>query len=731
MKEKNKNSALTGFLEVLCVLTLLASLAVCASGPDGGMSARKGVTDGTYVTTGVGRSETTLMTVSTTFTNNRIVDIQIGTNSENDAILDTVKTLLIPRIIESQSLGIDIITGATFSSLGLKQAVSAAIETAGGKSDEWDVTIPKKSGTVKLEGYDVIVVGLGGSGTAAYAKASEPVNGYYPAVYGIESAGKIGGTSATTGGPMAINSEYLKNQYTQGRDYAIRNALLKEWYADMEADVPDNEIPALVSFVNPFGTTKGKSYPLPNVTKKTPAYQGGPKWQLIRKLVDESGETVTWLAQNYNFHFCAPRGLAYEQYMVQTYYGKEEWDESTNPPGYREDFDFVNHSPYRTIMFTRAVETAKNRNPKSGYKLELRATDLIMSNGKVAGVKAVYRDGTIYEIYGKTVILATGGFIANRSMTMEYFGAALNTEAVDTSKGAGILMAVSDANAGTYNISMPAMVHIVQIKNIIRDILFSNETAKDTKYKTTLTSMLLKEDNLVVGLKDMPQYDLSLAGKRFSNESLPTMVGSLDFEIWQGGGHCAAIFSQDEITRIRTAGTRFAKAPLFLTQGNPPAAGTPIPEIEDILAVGEQRGNVIKAATLNELARKLGIPEAVFTATVAAYNSYVGNKEDSEFKKAAEFLVTPVNPNDTAYYAVLGAGYYYTTNAGLDVDEDIQVLDTNRQKIPGLYAVGMDSAGVLFNAKKAYVGYGAAAQGWALTSGRIAAQAAVKAALGK
>ena len=60
----------------------------------------------------------------------------------------------------------DAIAGATLSSAGVKEAVAAAIDEAGGESIEWYDTPKKNSGTVKLLGYDVIVVGLGGGGMA-------------------------------------------------------------------------------------------------------------------------------------------------------------------------------------------------------------------------------------------------------------------------------------------------------------------------------------------------------------------------------------------------------------------------------------------------------------------------------------------------------------------------------------------------------------------------------------
>jgi hypothetical protein len=656
--------------------------------------------------------------VSTTFVSNTLIDISIGVNGETSPIMDSVKTLMFPRIIEAQSIGVDSIAGATLSSSGVKQAVAAAIDEAEGNSDEWYVSPPTSSKTVKLTGYDVIVVGLGGAGMSAYLKAAEED----AVVYGIEWAGKIGGNSATAGGPMAINSEYIKNLYNSGADYANRDALLKEWYADMEANVPADQIPDVT-----HADTAG-IYPVPDVEINTPAYSGGPKWEMIKQLIDESGETVTWLAQQYNFHFARPSGLGYPQYNIVTNYGSEHWNN-----GYTSD---DGNDLYKTTMFTRAIETAKARNPKNGYKLELRARELIKdtSSGMLAGVRAVYRDGTVYEIYGKTVILATGGFIGSRSMKLEHFGADMREEAVHTDQGDGITMAIRDANAGDYNITMPPMVHIAQVKNIIQ----TNDLTMDQK--AVLSALLLRGDGLVVGLHNMANYGLSLAGKRFSNEA-SMMMGGIAFENWKVGGFYASIVSNDVLEGMKTDGMPFAPFVMFLGQGTY-APNTPVPDMDTILSMGETYGNVVQAATLEDLAAKLNaagytdIDGATLKATVQQYNKFVdGIETDAEYDKSnvpgffgppTNYLTTKVTENATGYTAILGAGYYYGTCGGLDIDGDMQVLDKDKVKIPGLYAVGQDSMGVLFNAKKAYVGYGAAAQGWAITSGRLAGANAAK-----
>lgn len=76
--------------------------------------------------------------------------------------------------------------------------------------------------------------------------------------------------------------------------------------------------------------------------------------------------------------------------------------------------------------------------------------------------------------------------------------------------------------------------------------------------------------------------------------------------------------------------------------------------------------------------------------------------------------------------AVLGAGYYYGTCGGLDINENMQVLRTDGTPFDNIYAVGQDSMGVLFTPKDAYVTYGGAAQGWCITSGRLAGEHAAK-----
>jgi fumarate reductase flavoprotein subunit len=122
------------------------------------------------------------------------------------------------------------------------------------------------------------------------------------------------------------------------------------------------------------------------------------------------------------------------------------------------------------------------------------------------------------------------------------------------------------------------------------------------------------------------------------------------------------------------------------------------------------------AATIEELAAKIGVDAAALAETVAAYNGYCETGVDAEFGKPAE-LLTKIG--EGPYYAIEMASFSYNTCAGLDINEKMQVLNTNGDVMDGLYCVGSDSAGVLFTEKKPYVTFGGANNGWTLTSAYV------------
>ncbi len=137
-----------------------------------------------------------------------------------------------------------------------------------------------------------------------------------------------------------------------------------------------------------------------------------------------------------------------------------------------------------------------------------------------------------------------------------------------------------------------------------------------------------------------------------------------------------------------------------------------------------EEGMAWKADTLSALAEQIGVPAATLEETVAAYNKLVEAGADTDFGKDPKFLKKIATG---PFYAVQVFNASFSTAGGLDVDTQIRVLkDDHATPIEGLYAIGVDSMGVLLNPNHNYVGFGGVAQGWLWTSGRLAAEDAAR-----
>ncbi len=603
------------------------------------VSEKTPVSNGVQEITVTGHSITAPMKVAVTFNDNAISEIKVIENYETPQIFATVEERLIPRLIESQSLNVDAISGATVSSNAVKTAVEEAINAAGGDSSQWFTAIEKSDETVKVEGYDVIVVGLGGAGMAAYTSAAQSGT----TVFGFDTAGKVGGTSTTTSGPMAINPETKMEAQNNREVFVNEEELIKDWLEYCEGDA---------------------------------------KEELVRLMVGKSGDAFDWLINSNGFEFGD----------IKAFFHPKMWKVWA---AYEGDVN---------AQYVSTMEAAKALNEKNDYMLELTAAKLLKDeNGKVNGVLATYYDGTTYEIYGKSVILATGGFAGNSKMMEQYFGENWNTKAMTQNKGAGILMA-EEVGAALYNIDVAPMQHNAQTVKIIRD---DSLTADE---KAVLASLVLGKDSMLVNQE----------GTRFMSEA-----GNIEFDSWQGGAYFYSLYTEEQIREFEEKGLSQVSTPFFLGQGGTAEAGKPVDTMDKILSVGEENGIIYKADTVEELAVLIKADNLV--SEVEKYNGYAAGKVDPFGKDTS--LIHEIKL-DGPVYAIKGAAYIYGTCGGLDVDEDLMVLDTNGNKIDGLYATGLDSMGTILTNKKAYVTYGGAAQGWALTSGMVAGENAAKAALG-
>ncbi len=97
-------------------------------------------------------------------------------------------------------------------------------------------------------------------------------------------------------------------------------------------------------------------------------------------------------------------------------------------------------------------------------------------------------------------------------------------------------------------------------------------------------------------------------------------------------------------------------------------------------------GAMVKAKTMDELARKLGLPAAPLKETVARYNGFCKTGIDEDFGKRSGLLVPVERP--PFYGEISRSPWLLNISGGLRTSINMQVLDQNEQVIPGLYAVG-------------------------------------------
>lgn len=109
------------------------------------------------------------------------------------------------------------------------------------------------------------------------------------------------------------------------------------------------------------------------------------------------------------------------------------------------------------------------------------------------------------------------------------------------------------------------------------------------------------------------------------------------------------------------------------------------------LESGLQNGLIVKADTIEELAKLINIPPQKLSATVDRYNDHVDRKDDPDFGKRSELLFPIRKP---PFYASKFGPAMLAVVGGLIVDTRLRVLDADQNPIPGLYAVGNVAGGL-------------------------------------
>ena len=141
--------------------------------------------DGVYEGTGAGLNGA--IKVSVTVSGGKITEVKVLEHSETAGISDPAIEKIPAAIVEAQSADVDIVSGATFTSKGIIEAVKNALNP-----DE------AKEATMPFEQADVLVIGAGMAGLATAARAAElGLN-----VLVVDQAATYGGSANVAGGTL-------------------------------------------------------------------------------------------------------------------------------------------------------------------------------------------------------------------------------------------------------------------------------------------------------------------------------------------------------------------------------------------------------------------------------------------------------------------------------------------------------------------------------------------------
>lgn len=201
---------------------LLASLMMLL----GSTAFAQNYTPGTYVGESGGRNG--VVKVEAEYSADAIVSAKVIEHSETPGISDAPIAQLPEEYVKYQSLGLDVISGATLTS----NAILAALEqtaAAAGADVEALKAVPveaKTAGEDEVLSADIVVVGAGGAGLAAAVSASEQG----ASVIVLEKTVAVGGNTLRSGGWYnSADQERQKNlEMSEAQKATVEAMLAKE-----------------------------------------------------------------------------------------------------------------------------------------------------------------------------------------------------------------------------------------------------------------------------------------------------------------------------------------------------------------------------------------------------------------------------------------------------------------------------------------------------------------------
>lgn len=512
------------------------------------------------------------MTVAVTFDNGRIQAIEIVKEAENPVLAKKVYTDLKVAVIASNSADLDAISGATFSSKGFLDAVKDAAKKAGVTLSKADAKAIKK--VVKnIPAVSNYDVVVIGAGGAGFSAAIEAKNAGANVVL-LEKMPAVGGNSLISGAEMNAARNWVQPKLGILDDSAERHA----------ADT----------------------------------FKGGDKkgdMKVINVMTANALDAAKW---------------------CRDYLGVRFEDDNL--------FFFGGHSRKRALIpvghtGTEFIAKFQAKADELGIPVitDMKAEELIKDKtGRVVGVKATSH-GATYTFNAKGgVVLATGGFGANKAMVKKYnpkIDERFKTTDAPGTTGEALYMA---KRAGAQLVNMG----YIQTYPICAPISGVIELIADSRFDGAI--MLNQE------------------GKRFVEELERRDVLS-EAILKQTGNYCWVLWN-DNIGKIsNTVKEHPTEYEAFTKQG--------------IMAT---------CPDLKCIADFTKMPLKQLESTVKRVSSMAGKGNDKDFHHRGGLM----DMSEGQYYVIKAVPSTHHTMGGVRINEKAQALTAKGQVIPGLWAAG-------------------------------------------
>lgn len=393
--------------------------------------------------------------------------------------------------------------------------------------------------------------------------------------------------------------------------------------------------------------------------------------RLVRRYFGQSAETIEWLED---------KGVEFEG--AYRYFPKSEatWHIVKSNAGIGpRAASFMNKA-----LYARAQELGVT------FLLETPAKQIIMEDGKVAGVLATDKEGDEVRIRCKAAVIATGGAGCNPEMIKEEtgleFGRTVFNFAIPGIMGDGLRMAwEAGADRLPVRIEMAASI-------------------EGTDDLPGSVANIFSQPNLLVNKH----------GKRVMNEDQMQNTTYLSNVVaHQKDKICYSIVD----TSIVKYYIRNGVDNVSLVRTNPDVSDF----LDGIQYAMDQGSTAFHVAdSIEELAEKLGIDQESLVDTVDEYNDFC-ESVDEEFFKDKRYL-RPLRK--APYYAAQVRAGGYGTVGGIRINENCEACGSDCEPIPGLYAAGADACNI-YDDSYMFLLPGNS-MGFAVNTGRIAGMSAAE-----